>query len=74
LHVALNNRQEDTARVLIKNGVDLLAKTKNGCPTLWLAIHRQQEAIALLLIESGVITKGWKFVPMPFGNGTTIDD
>ena len=55
LHLAILNRQDDIAKLLIENGANLDTKDNEAKTALHLAIEDNQDELAKLLIEKGAV-------------------
>jgi ankyrin repeat protein len=73
LHVAIYHGQEEAARRLIDEGIDLLAKNQDGHSALSYAIRFKKKLFVLLLAKNGAATNGRKIPQFPDGIGTNIN-
>ena len=53
LHIAVQNKNEELAALLMKNGPDINIKDNNGITPLHVAVNENSENLAKLLIENG---------------------
>jgi ankyrin repeat protein len=73
LHMAISHGQEEAARLLINEGIDLLAEDRFGISALDLAIDKESNRTVLQLIKNGAATNGRKIPQFPNAIGTSIN-